>query len=316
MSTFGNLPKTEGPWVRPTAEAPAEPRWGHADGLQIGLAPLPGPRGLIRVYAPYLGHARERVVNFFAIEPTPAGTDERGYSELEWSELDGAPGKRLWSLNDPTDTQPADPLHPARGVVDKDGGVERLTVFIGCERFANGADVYLRATFRADRPHEIAVALFRRDTSVALDRATVSATMGNWARLRRLHLSDRWVTPQELWPGFDGDGFTVHARFGLASMLREPDGAAVVTAEPDEELPVTAAYAEDTRDHWHYLGERATQSWRAADPGPDLEVLVNGRFCYWASQSPIPGGTSFENFELSEPFADGREYAFAVEPMG
>jgi hypothetical protein len=288
-------------WVRPSASS--GPRWGHADGLQVGLAPLPGPRGLIRIFAPYLGHPPQRLVNFIAVEPTPAGATERGYSELEWSELDGVRGKRFWPMDDPA------------GVVDEAGGVERLTIHIGCERFENGADVYVRARFRADRPHEVALAGFRRDSSVELDRLTLSATMGNWARLRRLYLADRVVAPEELWPGHGGDGFTHHARFPLAVLRRDANGDAVVTAEPDEASPDTAVYADGTAEHWHYIGKRAVQSWRVADPAPGLEVLINGRFCYWASQSPIPGGTSYENFELGEPFVNGHEYVFSVDPL-
>lgn len=294
-------------WLRPSAPAPAEPRWGHADGLHIGLAPLPGPRGLIRIYTPYLGHPRERLINFIAVEPTPAGATERGYSELEWSDQDGVRGKRMWPLGDP------------EGIVDEVDGVERLTIQIGCERFANGADVSVRARFRADRPHEVALAGIRHESSVPLDRLTLTATMGNWARLRRLNLADRVVTPGELWPGHGGDGFTAHARFPLTSLRRDPDGAAVVTAEPDEPSPETAMYADDTNAHWYYEGRRAAQGWRAPDPSPELEVLVNGRFCYWASSSPIPGGTAYENFEFGEPFRDDpdnpQEYAFTVEPL-
>lgn len=42
---------------------------------------------------------------------------------------------------------------------------------------------------------------------------------------------------------------------------------------------------------------------------------MNGRHCYWMSTSAIPGGTSYENFELSEPFADGRQIFFSVTPL-
>lgn len=278
-------------WLR----SASEPRWGHADGLQIGLAPLPGPRGLIRVYAPYLGHGPERVVNFIAIEPTPVGATARGYSELEWSALDDAPGKRI---------------DGAAGV-DEDGS---LTVELSVERFDNGAHVWVRARFRAERPYEVAVAGFHHSDSVPLDRLTLSATMGNWARLRRLHLADRTVTPAELWPGFGGDGFTAHARFGLASLRRDADGAAVVTATTDEVDPAAASHVDGTAEHWRYLGRTAVQGWRAVDPDPDLEVLVNGRACYWASAHPIPGGASFENFELGAAYRPGQEYAFSVEP--
>ena len=77
-----------------------ESRWGHADGLQLGLQPEFGPRGLLRIFAPYLGHPAERLVNFIAIEPIVAGQTERGFSELEMSALDGVRGKRFWSTDE------------------------------------------------------------------------------------------------------------------------------------------------------------------------------------------------------------------------
>jgi hypothetical protein len=305
----------EGSWIRPSAAFPAEPRWGHATGLRIGLAPLRGPRGLVQIFAPHLGHARERLVNFVAVEPTPSGATERGYSELEWSALDGERGKRFWSANDPADAEPGDLGRPARGVVDSVGGIERLSVFILVERLQNEADVFVRATFVEVRPYEVGLAASRRTGSANLDRLTLSATMGNYARLRRLRLADRIITSSELWPAFSGDGFTDHARFGLESLSRDEHGAAVVTATLDEQQPTTAEYAADTHEHWKYVGLRAVQCWRAADPRPGLEVLVNDRAAYWASSSPIPGGVSFENFELSELFVQGQEYVFSIEPM-
>jgi hypothetical protein len=312
---WGHSPIVEGPWVRPADTVPAEPRWGHAAGLQLGLAPLPGPRGLLRVYAPYLGHPPERLVNFIAVEPTPVGATRRGLSELEWSALDGERGKRMWSADRPTEPGPADPRQVARGVVSTVDGVGRLTVYLLVERFDNGADVYLRATFTEDRPHEVALAAYRREESVELATLSITATMGNFARLRRLHLAGRTVTPDELWPGFSGDGFTAHARFGLDVLARDAGGAATVTATPDEADPTLADYADDTHEHWKYTGLRAVQGWRVDAPRPGLAVLVNGRWAYWASSSPIPGGVAYENFELAEPFAQGQEYVFSVEPL-
>ena len=40
---------------------------------------------------------------------------------------------------------------------------------------------------------------------------------------------------------------------------------------------------------------------------------MNARAAYWASSSPIPGGASFENFEVVQPFAEGQESVFWVE---
>lgn len=308
-------PEIDGAWVRPSAAFPSEPRWGHADGIQVGLHPLPGPRGLLRIYAPYLGHSRDRLVNFIAVEPIPSGVSERGYSELEPSRLDDAPGKRFWSADSPDDATPLPGDRPARGVVETIDGVEHLRVFVMVEPFDNGADVFVRVSFRADRPHEVGVAAYCRDRSVPLDYCVLSATMGNFARLRQLHLVDRIVTPGELWPDFDGLHFAPHVRFPVAELARNDNGDAVVSATTDEAEPQNAEYAADTRENWKYYGKRATQTWRAETPDARLEALMNARGTYWASSSLIPGGPSYENFELVEPFAQGREFFFSINPV-
>lgn len=305
----------EGPFLRPSSTTPAEPRWGHADGLQIGLAPLPGPRGLLRVYTPYLNQPRERMMNFVAVEPIPAGQTTRGFSELESSALDGVRGKRFWSADHPDDGAPRLPTEPATGVVETIDGVPHQRVYVLVEPFDNGADVSLRLTFRADRPHEVAIAAFARETSVPLDHLVVTATMGNYARLRELRLADRVVTPAQLWPDFTGHHFAPHARFGLSELPRDHTGAVVVAAVPDEADPVNVSYADDVVPGWHFQGDRAVQHWRASDPDPALQALVNARASYWASESPIPGGASYENLEILEPFRQGRELVFGVDPL-
>ena len=302
-------------WLRPSGDASAEPRWGHPDGLQIGIPPIPGPRGLLRVFAPYLEHPPERLVNFIAVEPIPVGQIERGYSELEPSTLDpGHNGKRLWSADDPAAAERGGIVATARGVVESAGDTEMLTVWIGVERFDNGADVQVRVRFFADRPHEVEVSGFANDSSAPLSHLILTATMGNWARLRRLHLADRIATPAGLWLGFSGTGFTPHGRFALAELRREGE-AAIVSASGDEEDPWLVEYSADTALHWHFLGRRAVQTWRVDDPHPELEVRVNARWSYWASASPIPGGPAYENFEIVEPFRQGTTYRFSVEQL-
>lgn len=306
-------------WLRPS-DGPsdatdAEPRWGHAEGLQIGIPPIPGPRGLLRVFTPYLGHPRERPVNFIAVEPIPQGATARGYSEMEPSTLDpGEQGKRLWSADDGASVEAVLSGPPARGRVDAIDGVETLTVWIGVERFDNGADVRVRVRFFADRPHEVELAGFANAASVPLSHLILTATMGNWARLRRLHLADRTVTPAELWPGFSGTAFTEHGRFPLTDLMRD-GGAAVAHATGDEEDPWCVDYSADTAEHWRFLGRRAVQTWRVDDPHPALEAVVNARWSYWASASPIPGGPAYENFEIVEPFRQGAAFRFSVEPL-
>ncbi|MBD3943006.1 hypothetical protein IF188_15025 [Microbacterium sp. NEAU-LLC] len=306
---------TDGRWLRPAlVGGPREPRWGHPEGMQLGLHPLSGPRGLLRLYTPYLGQPRDRLLNFIAVEPIPAGAAERGYSELERSRLDDVPGLRMWSTGDPGDAAPRDPRDPVRGTVADVDGVETLTVDVAVEPFANGADVWVRAVFRADRPHEISVAAYRRESSAELESCVLSATMGNWARLRTLRLADGEAHAGDLWPHYTDVHFAEHARFGVDRLVGDR-GMVSVSAAPDETEPHLAVHAPGTAEHWSYVGRPALQTWRADHPDPALVAQVNGRYTYWMSEAPIPGGIAFENFELVEPFRQGRAFTFSVEPL-
>jgi hypothetical protein len=289
-------------WLRPSTTQPSPPLWGHTDGIRVGLHPLRGPRGLLRVYAPYLRNENDHVINFIAVEPIAAGGKDRGLSELEHSKLDDAQGKRMWAR------------HEHGEIVNKDG-VERLVTYVEVEPFDNGAHVYLRLTFRADRKDEGAIVVFTHDDSKPLDRCILTATMGNYARLRKLRLEDRIVRAEELWSGYTGDGFTPHATFDLARLQRTEQGHAIATVEPNEANPLEATYAPGTRAHWRYTGKVARQYWRCEDPDPALQVKVNGRYVYWKSRAPIPGGVAFENFEMVAPFKQGQEFIFGVEPV-
>lgn len=314
-STALRPPIQGGGWLGPDHVAPAEPRWGHADGIQIGLSPIPGPRGLVRVFTPYLGQPTDRLLNFLAFEPIPRGASERGYSELEASTLDsGRRGKRFWSSNSIDDEAPRMPDRPVPGRVETVDGIPRLSVVVHSEQFDNGARVAARFEFRADRPHEFAVETYNLPDSVELDAFIVTATMGNFARLRRLRLRDEIVTPDGLWPGFDGVHFAEHRTFGLDRLQRTASGGVTVAAEPDEPDPSSADYEASVAAHWHYTGDAAVQTWESDDPHPALVACVNARRVYWASEAPIPGGAAFENVELIEPFRQGARYIFRVEP--
>src|ERR1700684_1339745 len=90
--------------IQPDGSPSAKPIWGIPGGISVGLWPTPGPRGLIRIYTPYLHQSNGRIMNFIAIEPIVAGV--RGYSELERSE-DKQSGKQMW-----TPSHLAVPNHP------------------------------------------------------------------------------------------------------------------------------------------------------------------------------------------------------------
>ena len=172
----------------------------------------------------------------------------------------------------------------------------------------------MRLSFRSDRPYEIGLASFAAPGSKAMARCVLTATMGNYARLRRLHLGKRVILSTELWPRYDGDGFSPSRSFELGELRRTRDGHAIVAASPDEKDPASARYAPGTFFGWKYRGAVATQYWRSEHPPPALVVRVNGRAKYWASRAPIPGGISFENFELIAPFVSGQEFWFGVSP--
>lgn len=299
----------------PSECSPALPVWGHKEGIRIGLAPTPGPRGLIRIYTPYLGHHADKMINFIAIEPIVRGEEQRAFSELEWSELDSVRGKRFWSDNSPICDAPASSTSPASGHIAVMDGEETLTLYIFTETFRNGARPYVRIRFYEDRPYELELTTYSCSESRELDYLILTATMGNFARLRNLYLNGSMKHSSELWPIYNDIHFTAHDITPMQAMIKDKMGGRYFIAEPDECNPADATYATGTRNNWFYYGKKATQYWYVPDPDPSMVGLVNGRYTYWASDSTIPGGVSFENFELKSPFKPGEIFVFGVVPL-
>jgi hypothetical protein len=305
----------QGRWIIPSDCFPALPVWGHKEGIRIGIAPTPGPRGLIRIYTPYLGHREDKMINFIAIEPIVLGDDQRGFSELEMSEQDGVRGKRLWSGNRPECRDPASPTSPARGLIEVIDGVETLTLYLFTETFQNGARPYVRVRFYENSPYELELTTYCCPGSKELEHLILTTTMGNFARLRRLYLSDSVKHSTELWPLYDDVHFTDHDSTPIESMIKDNNGGAYFIAEPDESNPAKASYAPGTGKNWIYCGKKATQYWYVPNPDPSMVGLVNGRYTYWESNTPIPGGVAFENFEIKSPFKQGEKFLFGVVPF-
>jgi hypothetical protein len=302
----------DGPWLRPR-----DPKgaliWGRKDGLIFGLPSpggLRGPRGLIRVGILGSGGQPE-LINFIAIEPVTKGAGSRfgrmGFSELEMSELDiGKRGKRLWVATTEGElaTLPAKPQ-----------SVERLSVRIEVEPFTvNAARVYVVASIYSDRPRELELTVFHHDDSAPIEELTVTATMGNYERLRHLWLKDRVVDSRELYAGYSGDGFLDKENYLREEMLTYNDGDALVLATPNEDNPSKVEVT--ARPSWTYRSMRLTQYWRipARHIQPDLRVKVNGRRVYWSSTTPIPGGMAFENFETRQRYVPGQAFVFGLSP--
>ena len=282
--------------------------------MRVGIAPMGGPRGLLRIYTPYLGQPEGKMINFIALEPIPSGEEYRGFSELEMSKLDGIRGKRFWSSDDSLQTIPLPEEFPARGVIKKINGVETLTVFIFSEPFKNGAKVYIRLRFFENRPYEIELSTYACRDSKELKCLILTATMGNYARLRTLYFENITKSAFELWPNYKENDFAPHVAFPLKEMIHDKNGRAYFIAAPNEKKPWGVTYSSDTNQHWKYEGLIATQYWYSEKPDSSLVGLVNGRYVYWASKSPIPGGIAFENFEIKENFRNGATYVFGIKP--
>jgi hypothetical protein len=307
-------------WVRAGIDA-ERPFWGIEGHLHFavhpgGVTPVGqgGPRGLIRIGYPCRPGGEMELVNFIAIEPTAVGQKGRSFSELETSKLDDKQGKRIWASDD--DPEPMKELKLDPGTIREiSPGVEELTVVFRVEKFDAGAHVRVVATQRSDRPDELRLRAYREADSPQLERCILTATMGNKIRARRLWLKEGPIDSLKTWPDHSGNGFTDHATYPLDKLFVEPSGdvlAAITTneADPAAVFPFPGSRA------WHYGGYPVTQYWRKpkGDVRDGLEVKVNGRFTYWASEQPIPGGVAYENFEMVEPFKDGCEFVFGVTP--
>jgi hypothetical protein len=269
--------------------------YGSKGGLLFALPPsgfrTQEPRGLIRLGYPVLTNGGYDLVNFIAIEPVVNG--RKAFSELEKSDLDGVRGKRLWVISETADEQ-------------------KLAVRIGVERFANGAEVELSVEQHVSRPDEIAITTREIANSAKMEFCILTATMGNMIRARELWLKDTMVTARQLYPDYKDVHFAPHRVFASEQLLRLTDGSAMAAITPDEDDP--AATIPATRaPFWHYQGGRVTQYWK--HPGPDhsgLAVVVNARHTYYGSRREIPGGNSFENFEMRRPFTNAQQFIFGI----
>ncbi len=312
----------EGSWLRPTS--PDSPLvWGRTDGVVFGLPSrggMPGPRGLIRVGILGKETHQPELVNFIAIEPVVAGPLNRyyrwGFSELEPSQLDPKQhGKRLW-------VHVPDGEDPARAVpgelvtlTTKPHPIEQLTVRIEVEAYkANGAKVYLIARMRSDTPEEISFSVFQHTDSAPVEELTLTATMGAYERLRYLWLRNRLVDSRLIYAHDTPDdwGFMERENYPLVDMLRNWDGDAIALCTASEANPAAVQNLDPA--FWNYRSSRLTQYWRvpAKDIQPDLRVRVNGRSLYWMTQTNIPGGVSFENFEVRQRYVPGQAFVFGL----
>ena len=121
--------------------------------------------------------------------------------------------------------------------------------------------------------------------------------MGNKARARLLWLKNGPVSSLKLYPDYQQPDFAPHRFFPLKQLCRTAEGdilAAITSDEPDPSViePFPG------HSHWRYAGVPVTQYWKkpAGTWREDLHVAVNGRYTYWLSQQPVPGGRRLREF--------------------
>ncbi len=294
-------------WVRPGIDSGRPGVWGIKNGLQFAIHPSGftagngGPRGLIRLGCPVLPDGGYDLINFIAVEPVVKG--RKGFSELERSHLDDVPGKRFWT------DEPADPGK----LWSPEPGVEQLDVLIRVEKFENGAHVYLTISQRSDAPREIQLTTRTEPGSAPLDYCILTATMGNKVRARQLWLKDATVSSLDLYPDYHDHHFAPHTLYNRDQFYRTSRGDLLVAITTNED-PGAVVDPWPAAPHWNYRGKQVTQYWKKlkSELQDDLHVAVNARYTYWKSRIPIPGGISYENFELRERFRDGQQFIFGI----
>lgn len=286
--------------------------WGVRGGLNFAIHPggftsgEGGPRGLIRVGYPTLTNGGYDLINFIAVEPLVNG--RKGFSELERSSIDQKQGKLFW-----TGETYKDGDFEAGEIATISPGVQELSLRVRVERFDNGAHVRLRLAQRSDAPDELRLTVEAEEASAAMESCILTATMGNKARARLLLLGDGLVSSLQLYPDYREEQFAPHRVFSLSRLARNAAGDVLAAIMNDEDNP--SAVRPFGRPHfWDYRGGKVIQYWRkpAGEISPELVCAVNGRFTYWGSKRPIPGGISFENFEFREPFRQKQTVIFGI----
>ncbi len=325
------------PWIRPDHLSDAAV-WGIENGIVVGLWPAAvepvrkgadgGPRGLLRIG--YSSGGSEYLINFIAVEPVVNG--EMEFSEVSPSRVDGKWGKFMWAA-DSTESGRFSPGALTRGIIRHPDtahpDIEELSIYVFMEAFLDSARPYLRLSIRSDRPGELGLQIFNETGSAQMERCALTATMGNYSRLRLLYLKDETIRSGVLYKGYNGIGFADRDPYPARQMFRNGRGDFFVAAESDESFASLADWPQDSayvkRSGWRYRPfYKLTQYWRtpASADSASLQVRVNGRARYWAGGSddpskyvPLPGGVAFENFELRERYRPGQIFYFGLTTL-
>jgi hypothetical protein len=285
--------------------------YGVKNGIVVAVHPFAldarndgGPRGLLRVG--YEDDGRYYLINYIAVEPLVGRA--RGFSELEKGG-DGRPGKRFWVSDDLMDRGNSKPGHVPGRVQDTPAG-RVLTFVVHVEEFANGARPVVEVSFFEQLPERVRFRTYSAAAGARMKECVLTATMGNQSRCRWLWLRSKAIFAPALYAGYQGQGFVEKEMYGSKELHRAGSGEIVVAISPDEFEP--REVWPFRFGAWRHDGRWMSQFWLKPHGSYDdtLHCRVNGRRVYWASDMPIPGGISYENFELREAFHPGRESWF------
>jgi len=324
-------------WILPESDKDAA-LWGIRNGIVFSLWPYGiettnglyggGPRGLIRLGIERGGDLY--LLNFLAIEPIVNGKIE--FSEISPSQIDGKWGKLMWAGGEEKESS-FYPTANTRGIISHPDSlhpkVEELSLYVFMEKFKSGAHPYLKLSIRSDRPQEICIQVFNRADSEQMDYCNITATMGNYARLRELHLKDEIIDARTLYKGYNGIDFIEKDTYAASKLQQSKRGDYFAFATSNEGIEELRKWPTDSlanaKRNWHYkVPVKLTQYWRkeqAAEKAP-WRVRVNGRAKYWSGGNrdvnnylAIPGGAAFENFELQEKYLSGQKSFFGITEM-
>jgi hypothetical protein len=302
-------PPAAAEFVRP-AKADDPLIYGVKGGICVAVHPSAlddrpqgGPRGLLRVG--YEEGGKYYLINYLAVEPLVE--NKQGFSELEKGE-DDKPGKRFWVGDSPEGG--VGKTGNTSGRVEQTPAGRVLSFVLHVEPFTNGARPVVEVSLFEKKPDRIRLRTFSGLGGAAMKRCVLTATMGNQSRCRYLWLRNRGVYAPSLYAGYDGTEFVEKETYGLDDLLRTEARDAVVVISPDEFEPREVWPLPG--EGWHHRGKWLAQYWLKPKGTYDetLRCRVNGRRVYWGGSDPIPGGLSYENFELREPFRAGQEVWF------
>ena len=305
-------------WIRPETEKDA-PMWGIKNGITVALWPASientkpvgdgGPRGLLRIGYDYMG--TNFLINFIAVEPVV--NDDMEFSEISPSAVDNKWGKLFWAADTITNSHFSANANTKGTITHPDlmhPETEELSFYVFMEKFLNGAHPYLKISIRSDKPDELCLQIFNEANSAVMQRCALTATMGNYSRLRLLYLKNEMIDARSLFKDYNDIDFIEKNSFSYNQLLKTKSGDFIAVAESNETFnelsswPQQPAYLK--RWSWRYRPfYKLTQYWRkeASDVDTSLILRVNGRAKYWSGGSNdssnyinIPGGAAFEKF--------------------